>query len=81
MFTSPSILPGWPTINADDPTFAQQVAEILGDRVDVIVNDPDSPVACALVAAGVEAALTVEHLVELFVLRPLFGLVGRAVAR
>ncbi|WNM68988.1 hypothetical protein SEA_TRIBLETROUBLE_47 [Mycobacterium Phage TribleTrouble] len=68
-------------ISPDDPTIAQQVEKLVGDQIDEALNDPESGLPVALYGLALETALTVEHLVELFVARPLVGLIVRAVAR
>ncbi|QFG09435.1 hypothetical protein I5H08_gp052 [Mycobacterium phage Yuna] len=68
-------------IRPDDPTIAQQVEKLVGAQIDDILNDPEAPLPLALYGLAWETALTVEHLVELFVARPIVGLLARAVAR
>ncbi|APD18213.1 hypothetical protein SEA_HAMMY_49 [Mycobacterium phage Hammy] len=67
-------------IQPDMPTFAQQVEKLVGKRIDEAVNDPDAGVPVVLYGLAWETALTVEHLVEMFVARPLVGLLARAVS-
>uniref|UniRef100_A0AAU8GSL5 Uncharacterized protein n=1 Tax=Mycobacterium phage Pharb TaxID=3136626 RepID=A0AAU8GSL5_9VIRU len=67
-------------ISADDPTIAQRVEKLVGDQIDEALNDPEAGVPVALYGLALETALTVEHLVELFLARPIVGLVARAVA-
>lgn len=67
-------------IQPDMPTIAQQVEKLVGKRIDEVVNDPDAGVPVVLYGLAWETALTVEHLVEMFVARPLVGLLARAVA-
>ncbi|ASR85251.1 hypothetical protein I5H06_gp53 [Mycobacterium phage SirPhilip] len=64
----------------DDPTIAQQVEALVGRQIDAILNDPEAGLPVALYGLAWETAMTVEHLVELFVARPLLGLLARAVA-
>ncbi|ARQ95491.1 hypothetical protein I5G81_gp52 [Mycobacterium phage Shandong1] len=68
-------------IRPDDPTIAQQVVTLVGDQIDEALNDPEAGLPVALYGLALETALTVEHLVELFVARPIVGLIARAVAR
>ncbi|ASR85648.1 hypothetical protein SEA_AMGINE_47 [Mycobacterium phage Amgine] len=68
-------------ISPDQPTIAQQVEKLVGDRIDEALNDPEAGLPVALYGLALETAMTVEHLVELFVARPVFGLLSRAVAR
>ncbi|AEK09861.1 hypothetical protein SEA_SHEDLOCKHOLMES_50 [Mycobacterium phage ShedlockHolmes] len=68
-------------ISADDPTIAQQVEKLVGDRIDEALNDPEAGLPVALYGLWLETALTIEHLVELFVARPIVGLLASAVAR
>ncbi|WNM74135.1 hypothetical protein SEA_NERGAL_44 [Mycobacterium Phage Nergal] len=70
-------LPGLPTFRRDDPTFAQRVDSLVGHTFDEALNDPERNVPVVLFVLGVETALTIEHLVELFVLRPIAGAVLR----
>ncbi|ALF01421.1 hypothetical protein SEA_LILPHARAOH_42 [Mycobacterium phage LilPharaoh] len=67
--------------NHDEPTLAQRVETLVGERIDEALNDPEAGVPLVLYALAFETALTVEHLAELFVARPIFGLARRAVAR
>ncbi|QBP31631.1 hypothetical protein SEA_NIKLAS_49 [Mycobacterium Phage Niklas] len=64
----------------DEPTLAQRVESLVGDQIDEALNDPEAGVPVALYGLALETALTVEHLVELFVARPIVGLLRRAVA-
>ncbi|QJD50451.1 hypothetical protein SEA_CHRIS_49 [Mycobacterium phage Chris] len=64
-------------IRPDAPTIAQQVETLVGRQIDGAVNDPDAPVALVLYGLALETALTVEHFVELFVVRPLVGRIVR----
>ncbi|QAY02780.1 hypothetical protein SEA_SHAOBING_49 [Mycobacterium phage Shaobing] len=64
----------------DEPTLAQRVESLVGDQIDEALNDPEAGVPAALYGLALETALTVEHLVELLVARPIVGLLRRAVA-
>ncbi len=68
-------------IQPEVPTIAQQVDALVGRRIDESLNDPERCTAEAIVGLAIETALTVEHLVELFVARPLIVVLARAVAR
>ncbi|AFN37742.1 hypothetical protein FGG44_gp51 [Mycobacterium phage MacnCheese] len=67
-------------ISPDDPTIAQQVEKLVGAQIDEVLNDPEAGLPVVLYGLALETALTVEHLVELFVARPIVGLLA-AVAR
>ncbi|ASR84796.1 hypothetical protein SEA_HURRICANE_50 [Mycobacterium phage Hurricane] len=64
-------------IRPDAPTFAQQVEKLVGRQIDAVMNDPERCVAETLYVLGWQTALTVEHLVELFVVRPIVAAVAR----
>ncbi|ASR85933.1 hypothetical protein SEA_PEANAM_49 [Mycobacterium phage Peanam] len=64
----------------DEPTLAQRVESLVGDQIDEALNDPEAGVPVALYGLALETALTVEHLVELLVARPIVGLLRGAVA-
>ncbi|QIG61562.1 hypothetical protein SEA_XIMENITA_53 [Mycobacterium phage Ximenita] len=64
-------------ISVDTPTIAQQVETLVGKRIDEALNDPEGGVPLALFGLALETAMTVEHVVELFVARPIVGLLAR----
>lgn len=61
----------------DAPTLAERVDQLIGNQADAALNDPDASVAEALFALAVETVLTVEHIAELFIVRPAIALVTR----
>ncbi|QAU06469.1 hypothetical protein SEA_KISI_51 [Mycobacterium phage KiSi] len=67
-------------IRSDTPTIAQQVEKLVGRQIDGAVNDPEAPIALVLYGLAWETALTVEHFVELFVVRPALGRIAQVLA-
>lgn len=61
----------------EQPTIAERVDQLIGNQFDAALNDPDRNPATVLFALAVETALTVEHITELFIVRPAIALVTR----
>lgn len=74
-------LPVWRTDGPIAPTFAQRVDELVGERIDNVINDLDQFDPAVLLALGFSAAFQIGHIAELFIARPVVGVLRAAVGR
>lgn len=59
------------------PTLAERVDTLIGNQLDAALNNPDCSIPEVLFALAAETVLTVEHIAELFIVRPAIALVTR----